>query len=67
MPDIIDAASRQELFSLNTAINNARNNTAHKLPKIGLCHYCLEKVEKGKLFCDIECSSDYELEQKRKR
>ena len=66
MPDIVDAASRQEMFSLDTAITNARNSTATKLLKIGVCHYCLEKVDKDKLFCDIECSNDYELLKKRK-
>jgi hypothetical protein len=31
------------------------------------CYYCDENISAGKLFCNSECASDYEYEQKTRK
>jgi hypothetical protein len=33
----------------------------------GSCHYCSEPVPPGAKFCNLECSSDWQYEQKQRR
>ena len=65
-PDILDVASELEEKERAAAIQAALNNVT-RLPAIGFCHYCEEEVEGNKVFCDHECSADYEHLQKRSR
>lgn len=53
-----NAETAQEA-AIKTVINSAKIN---KLAPKGTCYYCDEKLEKG-LFCDIDCSNDFEWEQ----
>ena len=38
-----------------------------ELPATGSCHYCEASVPPGAKFCDVDCSSDWEYEQKQRR
>ncbi|MGL4616482.1 MAG: hypothetical protein ACRCVV_21845 [Shewanella sp.] len=67
MPDIVDVASKHEAFVLQAAINNAKTKQEPALKKIGLCHNCFDVVGKDHLFCDADCSLDYETRRKRIR
>lgn len=63
MSDIIDQATKYEAVMLNAAINRARTTTVSKISPCGVCHYCLEPVNSNQLFCDADCSLDYDKYQ----
>lgn len=65
MDTIDNAQSTADIF-LNAAIENARPKGRALLPK-GECYYCEEKVDGQRLFCDLDCSEDYEKLQRKLR
>lgn len=64
--DVIDRASQEEENILKANIAAAKRKTFHLEPK-GNCWFCDEKIEGAKLFCDQDCSCDYEREQSQLR
>lgn len=55
--DVDDYASELEELHRNQAL-------AYRKPVLspnGRCHNCLEEIEGSRLFCSIDCRSDYEL------
>ncbi len=61
--DVIDVASEQEAVMLSAQIQQA-SKTRNKITPKGKCHFCDEDAEEQKLFCNSDCSSDYEKEQR---
>ena len=64
--DVIDRASQEEENILKANIAAAKRKTFHLEPD-GTCQFCSEKVEGAKLFCNQDCSTDYEREQSQLR
>ena len=44
----------------NEAMHKAQQAGKQDLKPKGTCHNCEETVEDGKLFCDQDCTEDYE-------
>lgn len=71
MPDEIDLANEQSERWLNQALANASSQKSKLAPK-GQCHYCYTDFDSAdpdfgrKLFCDAECSKEYEEEERLK-
>lgn len=69
MADEVDIANMQAERWLNQALANRQ--TGPVMPPKGRCYYCERVFEADeenagrKLFCDIDCSQDYEAEQRR--
>lgn len=69
MADEIDLANEQSERWLNQAIANMGKNSVKLAPR-GTCYYCEASFEPTdeekhlKLFCDSDCSKDYETEQR---
>ncbi len=70
MPDEIDLANEQSERWLNQALANIGKGGPRLAPR-GSCHYCETDFDPKtdpdaarKLFCDGECSHDYEEEQR---
>jgi len=69
MPDEIDLANEQSERWLNQALANIGKG-ATRLTPLGKCHYCEADFDPKdadfarKLFCDSECSAEYEEEQR---
>lgn len=61
--DIIDISSEKEAVMLAAQIQQASKIRNKLIPK-GACHYCDEEVKEQSLFCNGDCSFDYEKEQK---
>lgn len=57
--DIIKVAQDNEELARKTAIKRIVSSSKFKLVPKGRCYYCDSKIEQG-LFCDSECSKDYE-------
>lgn len=72
MADEADLANDQADRWLDQALAQAANNTSRLAPK-GKCHYCehefdpADPLTERKLFCDADCSSDFEKEQRLKK
>lgn len=72
MADEADLANDQADRWLDRALAQAAAAGPRLAPK-GHCHYCetefnmADPVESKKLFCDADCSADYEKEQRLKR
>ena len=66
MPDEIDLANDQAERWLNQAI--AARAGAPKLAPKGSCHFCEAEFDANdpRLFCDSDCATDHEREQKAK-
>lgn len=70
MADEIDQANEQAELWLKQALSN--RSPESRLPAKGCCHYCESSFEKSdktfaqKLFCDADCSKDYEEEKRLK-
>ena len=64
--DSLDDAQAVTETLLNAAINNARSKGRALLPK-GKCYFCDELLRPQALFCDIDCSEDYEKLQRKLR
>lgn len=62
MSDIVDQANDMSEIML-AAQRTVRKHS--KLMAAGACHYCDELLPKvGQLFCNSECSEDYESEDR---
>ena len=46
---------------------NAQSKHKPQLHPIGVCHYCDAVVGEKQLFCDVDCSTDWEHMEKQKR
>lgn len=58
--DSIDVAQNNEEVIQQAAIKKALQSSKNKqIQPTGFCRYCEEPIDKG-LFCDIDCSNDYE-------
>jgi len=60
--DDCDRAAQNQEFEVRTAVMNARSSLNHgpKLPAKGSCWNCGEPLPHPQLFCDEDCSHDYE-------
>jgi hypothetical protein len=69
--DEIDLANEQSERWLNQALNQMLANGSRLVPR-GSCYYCESDFDKTdptaekRLFCDLDCSKDYEEEQRLK-
>lgn len=64
--DILDHAQTVSDLMLDVAIQNARPKGRALTPKKA-CHFCDEPVDGEKLFCDMDCSADWEKLQRKLR
>lgn len=68
MADIFEQASeleqRERDASIKAALEKAKANRMN--PK-GACYNCDEPLKPMQLFCDADCSADYELRQRTQR
>lgn len=64
--DPVDKASQVEEEMRQRSIEAARTQQVRVKPT-GYCHNCAEAVEQPKLFCDPECSEDYERVKRAER
>lgn len=63
--DELDHAQRTSDMFLDAAIQNARPKGRALVPK-GSCHFCDEHLgDAAKLFCDLDCSTDWEKLQRK--
>jgi hypothetical protein len=63
--DELDHAQRISEMFLDVAIENARPKGRALVPK-GTCYNCDEKFQDAnKLFCDLDCSEDWEKLQRK--
>lgn len=60
MSDEVDSSVIVEDVYLQAAISVAIRNKEPVLPAVGTCYNCKDPVENNQLFCDIDCSMDYE-------
>lgn len=67
MRDVIDQAQETIDALTQAAIANIRSNVSPKLKPKGECYYCEAEVGGSKLFCDVQCSKDYDVEQKARK
>lgn len=65
MTGVVDRAHREQMFQEEMAL--ARRKHVPGIKPNGTCHYCLEKIEHPKLFCDGDCASDFEVEERQRR
>ena len=63
--DDADQASDQEYFHRTLAVLE-RKGRFKPLPYIGYCYQCQEATEAAKNFCDLDCSRDYDRQEKLK-
>ncbi len=61
--DEIDRAQEHAEEILKRAILLAASRTRQLTPK-GRCYNCEERIPKGRLFCDLDCSHDYDRRNK---
>lgn len=65
MADKIDVATEHDEIHQRANIEAARKAIEPKLLPKGLCHNCLEIVDSKQLFCDIDCSHDYDVRRRK--
>lgn len=58
--DDVDHANDRAEAERDRLAKLASAHAAHRMQPTGQCAYCGEDVEAPKLFCDIECSRDYD-------
>lgn len=63
MADEIDKANEHIEMELALLVRR-RRATIHP---VGFCYYCETRLREGLLFCDTDCATDYEREQRIKR
>lgn len=63
MDDVDLVQERDERFAPYQIANSKK---AEGPAAIGICHYCAEPVPEQHRWCDAECRSDWEYEEKRK-
>jgi hypothetical protein len=61
--DIIDQANQQADLLLQLQLNEAKRTKPGPLPT-GACLYCGEDVAPGRRWCDADCCSAWEKEQR---
>lgn len=68
MADMLDHASEIEQLQRDAAIAEAveRANKSRMTPCLK-CYNCEETIQPEQLFCDADCSADYELRQRAQR
>ena len=59
MADIADMSD--DRIEIDLAAARAKRHPS--LPRLGMCHYCEEKVGPSELFCGRDCSQDWHDEQ----
>jgi hypothetical protein len=64
MMDVADRAESEVESYVTSQINHNKLLHGCKITPKGKCHYCEEPVEHPKLFCNGECASDYDREEK---
>ncbi len=62
MADFGDKALEAADLFFGVAMANHANKPNKKLPSVGYCHHCAEKVENMKIFCDSDCAQNYDRE-----
>ena len=62
MSDIIDLADAETALHLKAALSRRKPG----LPRTGQCHNCEARIGDG-VFCDADCSHDYERRQANRR
>lgn len=68
MADIFDQASERETRDREYAIKQAVEAASHnRLTPRGICYNCSEPLATGGLFCDRDCSADYEHRMRMRR
>lgn len=68
MADIIDDAGDIEQQHRDAAIQAALEQArANRMNPKGACYNCGEPMKPLQLFCDADCSADYELRQRAQR
>lgn len=65
MTDIYDQATEREEQERAICIENARKSTYTLIP-VQSCYFCGHVLASGRLFCDVECRDDWEIEQRAK-
>jgi hypothetical protein len=65
--DVADHATEMEERLRGYEIQKVREQTKVSTKHTGACLYCGSVVESPKLFCDTDCRTDYEFEQKMKK
>ena len=65
LSDESDMATVREGQFLASSLNKA--SKAKPVPATGFCLYCKAKLKKGLRFCDKDCASDWENEQRMKK
>jgi len=65
MSDVADRAEWRIAKDIEAAMAHARKTP--KLEADGRCYYCDEDVAHEKLFCNTDCSDDYQREQEARR
>lgn len=63
VPDILDQASALEELQRQQAIAAAVAE-ARRLRPVGRCHNCLAVIGESALFCDSDCSADYQYRER---
>lgn len=58
--DICDTADEYMDAMMRARIADARSRTDSGLRPVGHCHWCGEPVTQSQLFCDSDCTVDYE-------
>lgn len=69
MADIADDGSDRADFFLELAKNKQKENAdaeRNKLPAIGKCYNCHEKLHGELRWCDKDCLADWQFREKRK-
>lgn len=66
MSDIIDTSQEQSEFHLQATISHIRNTSMTLVPKKE-CYNCFEPLEDKQLFCDSDCSIDYDKRERNKK
>ena len=66
--DIADIASNLEIQATQQALQDAKDKPYEKRNRSSTCLYCHNSLDKHVInFCDSDCKSDYEYEQRIKR
>lgn len=65
LADESDMATQREEQFLAAALDKV--NEAKPVQPTGFCLYCKAKLKKGLRFCDKDCASDWENEQRMKK
>jgi hypothetical protein len=65
LADPLDQAAQFQAEAIDREVRNILNKQPSKLTAIGLCHWCREPLETKQLFCDTDCSDDFEKSRRK--